>query len=866
MSLRRRDQRDFEEEIQSHLDLETDRLIAEGMTPRDARLTARKKFGNVAAAQERYHDAGRFVWLEQLAADVRYATRMLRKTPLFTAMAVLTLALGIGANTAVFSVVNGVLLSRLPYREPDRLATLWESLPDAPRIMISYPDYLDWKARNRVFEDVALYGPYGGSANTGGDVPKQLSVGTATSNLFSLLGVKPLVGRVFADGDDKPGAPNIALLGAAYWRTDFAADPGVMGKTISLDGEAYKIIGVLPPLPGIGTLQVWRPMRPDLDSVSFNRGNHPGLHGIGRLKPGVSVEQMVEDLKRISREIVAEHPAESSGISAGGDALRTFLVRNVKPALLVMTWAVAFVLLIACVNVANLVLGRSNTRRKEIALRRALGAGESRVLRLLVVEHLLLALVGGGLGVALAYAGVNALVAARPTGLPRLSDIHVSVPVLAFATALSIITGLLFGVLPARQAARSDLNESLKESGRGTSATSAALRMGGVLMTVEVAMALVLLVGAGLLTRSFTKLMHVSSGVNPTGVMTGWISLPAKRYPDEDRQRIAMEEILRRVQTVPGVSSAALTSALALSSNMQNKITFEGRPRPKGQEPLLQVQLISPDYFRTMGIRLLRGRAFSPSDVKGGPPVAWIDDVLARKFFPNEDPVGKWFVHGGVDSKEPKELIVGVVNAVHDSGLDEQAAGIIYMPFDQGPQSWMALALKTTLPFEQVMPAVRREVASFDKQLPLSNEQPLEKVISGSIGQERFTMFVLGIFAAVALMLAIVGVYGVIAYFVAQRSREIGIRMALGARRADIVNLVTGRVLLCAGLGVVIGVTLATLGRDLMATLLYEVRSTDIPTYGLASLGIIAVAILAAVIPTVRATRVSPAVTMRSAD
>jgi len=860
----RRSQRDFENEVQSHIDLEADRLIEEGMNPRDARAAARKRFGNVTRAQERYFDTGRMVWLELLLQDVRYALRTLRKSPMFSAMAILTLALGIGANTAVFSVVSGVLLSRLPYREPERLVALWETLPNVDRIMIAYPDFKDWHARNRVFEDIALYKPYDGHANTSGDVPEQLDGGQATSNFFSLLGVQPLVGRGFMPSDEQPGAANVAILGAGYWRSHYAADRDVLGKTISLDGDPYKIIGVAPPLPGFKTLAVWTPMNIWRDSASYNRGNHPGLHGVGRIKAGVTIEQMRADMTRMSREIVAEHPTESGGIGAGGDFFGEVMVHGIRPALTVLSWAVLCVLLIACVNVANLILGRSTGRSKEIALRRALGASESRMLRLLLVENLALAIIGGSLGVGLAYVGVRFLVAMGPTAVPRLGNIHLNLGVLAFAATLSVATGLVFGLLPARRAANQDPQECLKESGRGLSTSGSASRLRGVLMAVEVAMALVLLVGAGLLTRSFTRLLHVDPGVNTAGVAVGWLGLPSKKYPDESSQRAAFNEILRRAQSVPGVTRAALTSALPLSGTMQNKITFEGHPSPKGQEPLIQVQMITPDYFRTMGIRLLMGRQFGPTDGQGGAREVWIDEALAKNYLPGENPIGKWLVHGGVDSKEPKQLIAGVVNQVHDSGLDSRATGIIYIPFDRSPQSWMSLVVKSALPLEETMPALRREIASFDKQLPLSNQQSLAEIVDRSVGQERFTLFVLGIFAVVALVLAAVGVYGVIGYLVAQRSHEFGIRMALGAQRASIVGLVTRRVLVISGAGVIVGLGTASIASGVMTKLLYDTPPMDVATYAGAALALLVVAMIAALVPTMRATRVSPATTMRS--
>jgi putative ABC transport system permease protein len=802
------------------------------------------------------------VWLEQLVADVRYAARMLRKSPMFTVTAALTLALGVGANTAVFSVVNGVLLQRLPFRDPDRLAQLWESLPDADKIMVSYPDFLDWKARNRVFEDVAVYSPWGARTNTSGALPRTIDVGSSTANYWSVLGVRPVLGRTLMPEDAERGAAHVALLGLGYWRAEYAADPAIVGKTISLDGEAYRIIGVLPSIPG--PRDVWLPLRPDLDTTLLFRGNHPGLIGMGRLKPGVSIEQMRADLSRISREIVAEYPKQASGIGAGGDFLGERLVHSIRPALTVLSWGVLCVLLIACVNVANLVLSRSTSRRKEIALRLALGAGERRVLRLLVIENLLLAMIGGALGVALAYAGVRALVSIRPADVPRLDDIHVNVTVLAYAAAISIMTGLLFGVVPARQAARTDLNDSLKEGGRGTSVSRGALQLRSVLMSLEVAMALALLVGAALLTRSFAKLVHVDPGVDPRGVTTGWIVLPPTRYASEDQQRVAFDEILRRVQSVPGVASAALTSALPLGANTESKYTFEGHARPKGQEPLIESQVITSDYFRTVGMRLLAGRGFGPTDVHGGAPVVWIDDAIAKKYFPGENPVGKWIVHGPFDSTEPKAVVAGVVNPVHDQSLGSGASGVVYAPFDQQPWDRMALTIKTSLPFERVMPTVRRELAGFDKQLPLANEQTLAHVISNSVGQDRFTLLILGVFAIVALSLAAVGVYGVIAYYVAQRSREIGIRVALGARRSNIVGLVAKRVLAAAGAGAVIGLGLATMASGLMTKLLFEVRPTDPLTYvGCATL-LLAIALVAALVPTMRATQVSPAGVMRA--
>jgi putative ABC transport system permease protein len=860
----RRSQRDFEDEIRSHLELETDRLIEEGLSPNEARLAARRKFGNVTGAQERYHNTSRWLWLEHVGQDLRYAMRMLRKSPVFSTIAVITLALGIGANTAVFSIVNGVLLSALPYREPERLVRLWETLPGSPEIMVSYPDYQDWQEQARVFDGVALFSPFRTMTRTGGDLPERTGVGMATGNLFDVLGVAPVVGRAFRADDDRPGAARVVMLTSSYWQQHNGSDPRVLGTTLPLDGDPYTVIGVLPPTVGIGFVDVWIPMGLFADDPSFNRSNHPGLIGVGRLKPGVTIGQLNADLARVSREIVAENPQASAGIGAGGDSFGDLLVRNIRPTLQLLTWAVLCVLLIACVNVANLLLGRSTSRRKEIALRLALGASDGRIFRLLLTENLLLSLLGGAIGVALALGAVRTVVAMRPPGLPRLGNIHVNLPVLLFAAAVSIITGLLFGVLPARHASRVGLSDTLKEGGRGTSASGAMLKLRGVLMTAEVAMALMLLIGAGLLVRSFERLAKVDPGVDQRSVITGWLFLPGGKYPDPERQRLAMTEILRRAQAVPGVTSAALTSAFPLAANMGNKITFQGHPRPKGEEPMLNVQIVSPDYFRTVSMRVVRGRAFGPTDVKGNDDVVWIDETVAKKFFPGEDPLGKRLVHGAYDSTERPWTVVGVVNDVLDRSLGERTNGTIYMPFDQQPQNWMALAIKTSVPFEQVMPALRREVASFDKALPLANEETLEHMVDQSIGQERFTMFVLGVFALVALILAAVGVYGVIAYFVAQRINEIGIRVALGAQRTDIISLVSRRVLVSTALGIAIGVTAATLASGLMSKLVYDVATTDTATYVTGAVSLLFVACLAAVVPTLRATRVNPVRAIRA--
>jgi len=858
-----RSQRDFEDEIRSHLALEADRLIEEGMSPDEAQHAARRRFGNVTRAQERHHRTSRWVWAEQIAQDVRYAARMLRKSPLFSSIAILTVALGIGANTAVFSIVNGVLLSPLPYREPERLVKIWETLPGLSEATVSYPDYKDWQERARVFNGVAVYSPYSNRTLTGGDVPERVGVGLASANLFDVLGVATVIGRAFRPEDDRPGVARVVMLASGFWQQRQGGDARVLGSTLTLDGEPYTVIGVLPPMVGLGSVDLWVPVGLSANDPSFSRPNHPGLIGVGRLQRGVTVGQMNQDLARIAREIAAEHPTESAGIGAAGDSFRELLVHNIRPALSLLTWSVLCVLLIACVNVANLLLARSTSRRKEIALRLALGASHGRIRRLMLSEHLLVSALGGVLGVGLAYGAVRAVVQTRPAGVPRLADIHIDLTVLGFAAAVSLLTGIVFGLLPARSATRVDLIDPLKESGR-SSVSSATLRLRGMLMTGEVALALMLLIGAGLLIRSVSHLAQVNPGVDPRGITTGFVFLPESKYPDADRQRIALQQILQRIQTVPGVTSAALTSAFPLASNAQVGVTFEGHPKPMGQQPLVNIQLISRDYFNTVRMRVVRGNGFLGSNPKGDDDAVWIDETIAKKYFPGEDPVGRRIVRGPFDSKEQAWVVAGVVNDVLDQGLDERARGTLYRPFEPEPQSWMGVVIKTSMPFEQVLPAVRRGIAAVDPALPLANEETLEHIITQSIGQETFTMYVLVGFAVVALILAAVGVYGVIAYFVAQRAREIGIRMALGAQRSDIVSLVSSRVMVTAGAGVVVGLAGAAAASGLMSTLVYEVAPIDAATYATGALALLAVAALAAVVPTLRATRVNPASAMRA--
>jgi predicted permease len=796
---------------------------------------------------------------------VRQTLRSFRRQRRFLAAAALTLAVGIGANTAIFSVVKGVLLSPLPYRDPDRLALLWETTKDMPQIVVSYPDYLDWRQRARSFEDIAVFNPFESLTLTGVGDAERVSGGLASGHLFQLLGVAAARGRTLVPRDDSPASEPAAVITDDFWRRRFGADGHVVGKTVFLDSKPYTIVGVLPPSFRLNQVDVWLPLGRFADDPRFTpRENHPGLIGVGRLKPGVTLERMNADLAAVAAQLGREHP-EDVGIGATGALFKEQMVGTVRPALRVLAIAVGLVLLIACANVANLMLGRATERQHDFALRKAIGASGGRLVRQALTESTVLALLGGVGGVALAWAGVKLLLALEPSNLPRLSSIRVDGGVLAFALGISVATGLLFGVVPARQLPRSSPLAALREGGRGAVGAGHRRRFAAGLTVTEVALALVLLVAAGLLLRSFAKLTGVAPGFDPEHVVASRVQLPSARYPDDAARRRLFAELLRRVRALPGVDDAALGSDIPVSSSWQTTVSFEGVDTPKGSEPLLSAASVTPEYFRTLRVPLRAGRAFEPTDDSAHPKVVIVTARVARRMYGGgtASAIGRRLKQGKGDSDAPWITIVGVVDDVRNEGLDTTPRGTLYFPFAQSVGSELWVLVRTPQPLDRVAPALRRELSALDRDLPLSSTQTLTQALDRSVSQPRFSMLMLTIFAAAALLLATVGLYGVVASGVAQRQREISVRIALGARPRRVVAWVVAQAIRLTMLGVVLGAVAALAGGRVLASLLFEVKPTDPAVFVGVAVLLALVAVVAAALPAVRAARLDPATVIR---
>jgi putative ABC transport system permease protein len=851
--------RDLNEEMRFHQEMKEQQHLQSGIDPADAHSAARKSFGNETALQEASHDAWSFAAIEQFAKDIRYGLRNMRRSAGLTSLAVITLALGIGANTAIFSVVNAILLQPLPYRDSTHLVKIW---PNKSGASVSKMEFVALRDRLGKVQDLTASSTWSFTI-TGQGNPEEIKGARATAGLFSLLGINAMLGRTFVPGEDQPDRDHVIVMSHAWWRRRFGSDPKVIGQPIKLDGENYTIIGVMP--PGFSypaeNLDLWMPL--ELDPTKAQDYGAGYLELDARLQSGTTKEQAQAELASVSRGMSEQLRGllPKYGEGAVVVPLQEDMVGNVRRKLLVLLGAVGLVLLIACANVANLQLIRTVARQKEIAIRSATGASRLRIIRQLLTESVLLGIVGGIAGVLLAFWLRHLLVAILPADTPRLSEIRIDWRVLWIALTGSVLTGLLFGLTPALRLSRPDLVSALKEGGRSSN-TGARSLYRNALASMEIALALMIVVGAGLLIKSFWNLQHVDPGFRGESVLSMRLAPPDAAYATEARKIGYYREILQRIDNLPGVAASGAVNLIPLGSRNWNfTLTIEGRPVPPGvRGPHADFRLAANDYFRAAGIPLVRGRYFTAADNETAPGAALINESMAREYWPNEDPIGKRVSN----RRNEWATIVGIVGNVRERSLDRPAASEMYRPYAQAP--WigsMTVMVRAKADPAAIESSLRTVVWSVDKDVPISDMQRLSDVVSQSISGPRSTALLISAFAAIALLLGVVGIYGVIAYSVAQRTHEIGIRMSLGAQRSDVLRLVMSEGLAVTALGICAGLLGSFAITRLLATLLFQVTATDPQVFVSVAVVLAAVALCAGYIPTRRAMKVDPTIALR---
>jgi putative ABC transport system permease protein len=876
---------EMDAEVHFHIESYVADLVRTGMSQQEAMRQARIEFGGIESHKDAMRASVGIRWWEELGMDLRHGWRLFRKNPAFTAGTVLTLALGIGASAAIFSIVNAVLLRPLPFPDPDHLVKIAFNEPSLGlrNVAFSVPELDDLKNRAGVFTDVSAIA--GATVNlTGADHPERLEYMVTHSNYFSLLGVPPQIGRLFGPQDFAPGFSPVVVISDGLWRQAYGADPNVIGRNVRLDNDLYTIIGVLPPgfrHPGprsSGDVDVFNaagfsadPAPPPARSTRFLPSS------IGRIKPGITLAQAQERLTAMAAQIRHDYPADYAAQSQWTieiQPLKEVLVGNVRPMLLVLLGGVILIVLIVSLNIANFLLARASGRQQEMALRFALGARRGRVVRQLLTESMLLSFIGGLAGVLIAVAGIRFMLFLVPSNIPRLNEVRVDWAVLVFALAISLLTGFMFGLAPALQSAKTALSLAIREGARGAGYSARTGRLRDALIVSELAFAVVLMVAAGLLLRTLHGLLQENPGFNPTQVVVAKLSLPEPNDPKTDpylsvAQRTSFQrELLRRISAIPGINLAAVTSHLPTTNLRLSDaraiaaLMIEDQPDESSRDLRTERIRVSPDYFKVMQVPLLRGRFFTEGDELDKQQVAIIDETTARKYWPNRDPMGR-LLRFGQDRTQPWTTVVGIIKDIKSDGLDTDGVPHIYVPIYQNSRRDLSIVLRTSLPAKTLEPRLRQEAQSIDPGLPIFNVSSMNEVLDRSIASRRFSADLVGAFAAVALLLASIGIYGLLAYMVGQRAHEISLRMALGARRSDVLKLILRKGVVLAGVGILGGMIVSAATTSMMATLLYGVHPHDLFVFLVVPLLLFVVAVLASYIPARRATKVDPIYALR---